>query len=315
MRMILVSIAAALTTALPVRAGLFEDLYRGATLFATPSGGPLSGTVGGGLANGQRLGRVRIVPNRFGKGWRFELDRSFGADSFGRPEVFDLGNYELELSGSLNATGEITTRGIPTFESDFATNQLNYSLRAKSGAQDVDLSGTLNIQHVGEFNPLGFYDVQITVSNTNSELSFDGVAVDGGIDTDFDVGPISLRGNVFVDLIAAGLASLGVDVSIVSEIFPASPIDRIVEDIQASLAQQAKVLSQRFAADPIESGDPAAGLAPVAPDDAALDSSALVGPVAGGVSYTTTPTPIPEPHAGWIVIAAGAWMTARKRRR
>lgn len=312
MRAYVTCIAVMMATTLPAHAGLFEDLYRGATVLARPSGSPLGGTVGGGLSNGQRFGRVRIVPNEFGQGWRFEFNRAFGSDSFGRPEIFDFGNYELELTGNLAATGQVTTRGIPTFSYDVNGGALNYSLRAKSGLQDVELSGTLNVLQTGEVNPFGFYDIQFNMSNTNSELLLQGVVADGGVDTDWDAGPISIRGNVYVDVVAAALASLGVDVSIASEIFPASPIDRVVEEIQATFAQQTKILGSRLT-DAVASDDPAAALAPVALVDLGLDTSRAFGPVGAAVTHTGPSGQIPEP-SGALLLLFGAAVAARFRR-
>lgn len=81
------------------QSGLYEDIYRGLQLAATPSGYPLTGTADGTRVNGQRAGRLRILPDQVGQGYTLEFDRSFGQDSRGRPEILDLGAYELELAG------------------------------------------------------------------------------------------------------------------------------------------------------------------------------------------------------------------------
>ena len=132
-------------------AQLFQNILDS---FVTPIGQPSVPRV-----NGARVGQLRVVPNQLGQGYRLELDRSFGNDQFGRPEVFDAGPFELELQGNVQATAGYTTRFFPIGTVDFSTTNLNYSLRARTGAQDFDLVGTLNMNGRAEVNPLGFYEV------------------------------------------------------------------------------------------------------------------------------------------------------------
>jgi hypothetical protein len=224
---------------LPARAEFFNDLRRGLQVLATPSGGPLTPGPGGSTTNGQRLGRVRVVPLGPARGFRLEFNRTFGNDSLGRPEVFDFGNTELQLAGGINFDAEVRRRGIPTLNLNAAANNLNYAIRGKTGAQDVTLQGTIQLVQNVEVNALGFYTANVSVSNTNSQLDAEGLAAEGDLDADFDVGPITVRGNVFYDVFVATLASFGVDTSELEGVFPRSPIDRITEEIRTSLEKQA----------------------------------------------------------------------------
>jgi hypothetical protein len=242
-----------LLCSVPALGGLFEDLYRGLEIYATPSGSPITGVAGGGRSNGARFGRLRIVPNELGQGYRLELDRSFGVDTRGRPETFDLGNFELQLSGATQSTLQFTRRGILTGNADFFANNLGYSLRGKSGGQDFELRGQLSVAQRLEVNRLGFYSLDLEISNANSSLIADGVLVDGERDVDFNVGPITIQGNVFFDAALALLTSFGVDTSELEGIFPESPIDRINDEIEQALRGQALVLGETLAAD-IEDG-------------------------------------------------------------
>lgn len=262
--------------AVPVGAdGLFRDIFHGLDLAVTPSGSPVTTLANGLRVNGARTGRVRVVPNRLGDGYRLELDRTFGADDTGRPEIFDAGPYELQLDGSIQSTLGFTRRNF--FGNDHTHNSffigsgnigianLNYELRETSGAQDITLRGTLNASGRIEVNQLGFYTLSLNVSNTNSELEMDGVVVGGDTDTDYDIGPINVKGNVFFDVVVASLAALGVDTSALEKVFPNSPIDAITRNIRDSLAGQMGVLGEDAAAKSLATASllPGDGVGPV----------------------------------------------------
>lgn len=224
-------VVAALASVVPARAGLFEDIYRGLELLATPSGFPLQNIGDGTRVNGERQGRLRIVPDRVGRGYTLELDRTFGGDSRGRPEVLDLGPWEMELRGATQATLGFTRRGLLIGNANLAANNLDYSLRGKSGVQDVELTGRLAMRGALEINQLGFYTIDLNVNNQNSQLLVDGVVATGNNNTNFDIGPISVKGNVFVDAAIALLGAVGLDTSALEQLTPKSAIDRVVDEL------------------------------------------------------------------------------------
>ncbi len=284
-------ITAMVLGSVPALGGLWEDLYRGLDIYATPLGGPLQTVPGGGQVNGNRFGRLRIVPNDLGQGYRLELDRAFGVDTRGRPEVFDLGNFELQLSGLTQTTLHFTRRGILTGNADMFAGNLNYSLRGKTGAQDFELRGTLDLRNQLEVNRLGFYSLDLEINNTNSSLIADGVLVEGERDTDFDIGPISIKGNLFYDVALAVLTSFGVDTGELEGVLPKSPIDRINDEIQAALRAETAVLGEVLAGD-LSSGTlslagTVEGQYSVGNVGRALDGAEAYGPTGDGL-------PIPE---------------------
>ena len=238
LRSIAVLLAAGLLCAASAPAGLFEDLYRAIDrYYVTPTGSPVSPAPGGGLSNGSRFGRLRIVPNRLGDGYRLELDRAFGADRTGRPEVFDLGNLELELSGNTQATIGFTRRFIPTFDARLRAGTLSYQLRGTTGGQDFVLLGQIDADQAIQFNALGFYAVNLTINNVDSRLVGEGLGVEGNVDTSFDVGPITIRGHILADALLALATSLGINTEDAEALFPKSPIDRINDEIESALRQ------------------------------------------------------------------------------
>ncbi len=283
----------------PAFGGLFEDLFFGLQVAATPSGGPITRTAGGFRVNGQRSGRVRITRNIPGQGFRLEFNRNFGNDFAGRPEVLDLGPLEVQLAGQTQATVDVTRRFIPTLATNVQFNNLNYSLRAKSGLEDIEISGTLNVTQNFEINPLGFYRLQLNISNTNAQTTISGVLNHDGIDQDkdidFDIGPISVRGNLYVDGLLALLNAAGVDVRGAEQAFPLSPIDRINALINKQLRGQAEIRI-----------DPGSARLP-APDPGLLTAAVA----SGNEDFTST---VPEPLS-LLLLAAGTVTLVETRRR
>lgn len=281
----------------PAMAGFGERLFQGLDFLATPGGSPAFVNAVGQRINGNRVGRVRAVPNDVGGGYRIEFDRTFGLDALGRPEVLDFGPFELELAGNLQATAGYTTRGFLGGNLDFTASNLQYSVRGQTGVQDFDLSGTLNAAAQVDLNQFGFYTFNVEVNNLNSQLSMDGVVVDGDLDSDFDIGPVTLKGNLFFDVALAALASFGVDTSGLSGLFPSSPIDRITQQIQDRLIAQSQVLGLQLEAD--GASDPL--LARLRTDGLGVFGAGDLGGSA-----------VPEPTS-LILILAGAGLAMRRR--
>lgn len=285
--------------------GIFEEIYRGLDLLATPSDGPLFNTGDGTRVNGSRSGRLRIMPNRAGQGYQLEFDRTFGPDTRGRPEVFDAGPYELQLQGGIQSTLAYTRRYLPTGSADTTINNLQYAIRGKSGLQDVQLSGTFNGATSLEINALGFYSLQADIRHLNAQLTLDGVVQDEE-DTDFDIGPISIRGNVFLDALGALSRSFGSDASgLVQEITPKSPIDIISDAIEEQLRQAAKLSNIELD----ESFDFSAAFAEALQSS---DAPTLLADVTSERDLPPLGAPIPEP-AAILLIGLPALLIIRRR--
>ncbi len=305
-------------------AGLWQDIYRGLDLAATPTGSPVFSTSDGTRVNGSRSGRVRIVPNGvFDKGYRIEFDRTFGADSHGRPETLYLGSAGvLTLQGSTQMTAGYTKLGDKAFagNANVNVNNLAYDLRTKLGVQDAELFGTLNLTGNLELNALGFYDLVLNGSQTNSQLKLDGVVIRDDKDTNFDIGPVVVSGNIFFDALLGMLTSLGVDTSQLETIFPKSPInlidDAISEDMQSTLVAGETVktdaapllLRTIFAQDGAAAQELVAGLAEGTLGGTSTDQVA-------SQSAQSAPSLVPEPGTLLLMIVGSAVAWSRKRRR
>lgn len=303
------AVAATLLCGSNAFAGLWDNIYQGLDYFVTPVGSPINVDGNGFRTNGSRAGRLRIVPNALGQGYRLEMDRVFGGDNSGRPEVFDLGNFELELSGSSSTTLSFTSRLLPTGNAQTSLANLSYVVRGKNGAQDMEIQGTLNGSSNLEINPLGFYTYSLDLSNSDSQVSVDGVIVnDSTKDTDFDIGPISVQGNIYYDILTSTLNSFGVATSGLEQLFPESPIDRVTREIQESLASQAKALEDRIQSD-LVSGvqDQQLALAAHGLISQALDSAGGVGPV----DPNTGAGQVPEPSGLALLIVGGLSLLRR----
>lgn len=279
-------------------AGLFEELYRGLDILATPSGSPVFGLPQGGRANGQRVGRLRIVPEGTGRGYNVEFDRTFGSDSFGRPEVLDLGPMSIQLVGGIDSTLGYTNRGFLTGTGEFNAQNLTYQLRTKTGAQDVFVQGRLNLQSNVLINQFGFYEYTLNAVNDQASIALDGVVVDDQLDLNMDVGPISVQGNIFADLVLGLLDTFGVDTSGVrNTLFEDSPIDALVQSFESQV--QAQVAG-------IAVGEPSEATALLNQDLVAANSATAVD------LPTDSPQQAPEPAALLALVIPGLLVLRRR---
>ncbi len=293
--------ALACVWAATAQAGLYDDIYRGLAILSIPSGSPVNQAADGSLVNGQRSGRLLIQPNVPGRGFDIEFNRVFGLDSGGRPEVLDLGQFEIQLSGATQATFGYTNRGVLIGSATINASNLNYALRAKSGIQDVTLTGTMNVAEHFELDEFGFYRATVNISNTNSELILDGSLAQETVPEDFDIGPISIKGNIFFDGFVALLSGLGVDTSQLEQLFPGSPIDQITNAIAEQVPQLVAGLQV--------TGD---GQLPPVPDS--IDAALLIPSVELTPTTPVTSPTIPEPSVLLLISLGGLFVRHWTRR-
>jgi hypothetical protein len=181
------------------RAQFYNSLFRGLSRLSAPA-----------APSALRFGQFRISQEPFSDGWRFDFSRSFGPDSFGRPNRIDLGPFDYTFnSGQVSWSGQFSKRVIPSVEFNAATNApIDYSMSLNTGFQDVNIDNAQLAYNMGwNINALGFYDYVLNVSH-RGEFDIDGMLlVDHGT-LDFDIGPINMSGNIVGDMLAAVTAPL-----------------------------------------------------------------------------------------------------------
>lgn len=191
-------------------ASLPKKIFRGITYGLSPS----IGTVQNGPFADQNIFRQHFIRNYVGDGMGYEFTRTFGTDSFGNGNTFDAGSVNLSLQGAMHNRFEINRRFIPelNIQSDTNGQQMNYNMRLFLGAESVQFQGAFAGNLTGTINALGFYNLQVSGTNTGTRRA-DGMLLTDNQITDFDIGPVNVVGNVFFDLasnfIQAGGATLG----------------------------------------------------------------------------------------------------------
>jgi hypothetical protein len=279
------------------QADLARDLFRSLELYATPSGNVVQTGLGGIRVNGQRQGQIRIEPNQFSEGWELIVDRTFGLDSAGRPETIDLGPIELTLQGSTATTASFSKRGFLEGNLNMIANNLNYQLRTTTGPIDATMTGTFNMNNNLQINQFGFYDLQVDLSQSNSTLLVETLGNTDSTELNYDIGPIDVRGNIFIDAIVGLLSFLGVDTTALEPLTGYSAIAELNRQINDSVA--GALADQGYALDTsngeVALTEIAAATAPIL-GDATIE---IAGPVAGDSSQdpgATAPTAsVPEP--------------------
>jgi hypothetical protein len=109
----------------------------------------------------------------------------------------------------LNTDAEIYTRFGPYAKLRIATENAtkggtqvpaNYKLTVNTGIENLTLQGTGSLLAEANINALGFYNVQAFISN-RGQVTIDG-PIPAARNLNFDLGPVSLQGNLFVDAMA-----------------------------------------------------------------------------------------------------------------
>jgi hypothetical protein len=119
-------------------------------------------------------------------------------------ETLDFGATELTLTGTPTFTFSTGGRGLQVMDFSLNTNNapLRYTLVSDAGSQRTAINGSFLMDLTGSINSFGFYDLTLDVSS-RQDVTQDGRFSDETFENDFDIGPISVRGNMFADLLGA----------------------------------------------------------------------------------------------------------------
>lgn len=208
------------TVAAPTaQAGLGKKLVRGITYALSPNIGEIQN--GPNADFNQFAQRFNYDPVTDGRS--YEVTRFFGDDSFGNPETLNLGFLNVQLrqpdGSGLQGAGIYSRVGynrrlIPEVYWDARTTGRNFSTFAGAGAVSAPLQyrvetnnglesgllfGTIQVDTSGSVNAFGFYNVDLAVVNTGTLTTRSYTTEDRNQDVSFDIGPVNLSGNIFVD--------------------------------------------------------------------------------------------------------------------
>lgn len=301
------------------QAGLGRRLVRGITYSLSPT----IGTIQNGPNVNNNIFAQRFSENPITDGKSYEFERFYGDDSYGSADTLNLGFLNVQLrqpdGSGLQGAGVYSKVGynkrlVPEFYFESRTTgrnfgsfagagsvsaPLQYLIETNNGFESSTLAGQLNYTTNGSMNLLGFYDVELSASNTGTWTT-DGGAVDRNQNVDFDIGPVNLSGNAFVDTALSVVDLIG------EQVFGVPP-----DDFNPNLARLRS-------ADEISAAI-AAGESITAPELASLVEAHLADPE--GVPLPENPNssagaanPVPEP-ASLLLLAAAAAAMARRRAR
>lgn len=174
---------------------------------------PLSPTLGQ-SANGpqadQNIFRQRFLRNYFGDGYGYEFTRTFGPDSYGDLNQFDFGTLlNASFQGAVHNRIEINRRVMPQIkiQMDTSGSPLLYNISSAPGGQTFTFSGSIVSNVTASIDALGFYNLQVSATNTGTSR-LEGYVVTDQQSTDFDIGPINVTGNIYIDLAASLLQAI-----------------------------------------------------------------------------------------------------------
>lgn len=226
----------------PAQAGWGSLIVRGIAYSLSPT----IGTAQNGPNTNQNFFSQRYGIDWLGNGRSYEFTRYFGADTYGQPDQINLGLVNLQLgappgsgllgAGVYNRVG-YNLRLVPEvyFQSiSVGRNQANltgtqaarspiqYNLEINNGVESLTFQGALSYISTGTVNALGFYSINFTASNTGSVAAAGALGTDTK-STDFDMGPVNLSGNIWVDMALAGIRYVGEQIGLPPELLPKQP--------------------------------------------------------------------------------------------
>jgi len=233
--------------------------------------------------------RVDAARNPITKGYDARADRYF------INETADLGFATVTLRGQLTLTASLTKLPTRAFSYGISTedNPLSYTITLKDAVQDVTVTGDIIIDYEFSMNGGGWYHKTLKVRNRGT-IEADGVLAEADNNIDFDLGPIDMSGNVFIDAAAFLVDLAGGDSSSLRGVSSAGPFLVLGEQ---EVALDAEILA--------------------ADQDLAEQINAAVTQAV--LEAATAPTRaamvVPEPSAIALLVLGCAYLTLKRHRR
>lgn len=119
---------------------------------------------------------------------------------------FNFGAWNVALDGPVNLDVSTGGRLLSQFDASFtiggsgasASTPLEYSYTIDTGPQTIQINGSVLADVDFSLNRLGYYDLKVVASGRETRTA-DGVVTGTN---DFDAGPITLSGNLYLDALA-----------------------------------------------------------------------------------------------------------------
>lgn len=227
---------------------------------------------------------------------------------------FDFGSAELVLSGPLSIEASTTSRGLDTLDftiqtaltRDLNPQPLQYVWTADAGGQRTQVSGDVIVDGGLSIDGLGFYSLNFDMSSRQATEQ-DGRVADGNSSADFDIGPVDLRGNIFIDLVAAILDPILTGAGLDNPLTGLTGADQLAKLIDAQQLQLPSsqsdlgLLSHRI----------------INPGVSETVVASLLGLDRSGLSSTESSrnAAVPEPLSAALMLAGATTLLAGRRRR
>ena len=273
-------------------------------------------------------GDLGVFRNTIGDGWTaFTTRRLTDWEIYGGAAGFEFSPINSNVS--LDTSLQVRKSPIPTARLRVATDvtgtdqaaPLAYNFWINTGLQDVRLEGTGSLEIQADINALGFYDIDAFISNRGT-LEFDGFIYTDESTADFDVGPISLSGNIYADALAAVTAPFFSSTSTANPLAVFSGRaklqdqikrrDELVARLDAGQPLTDDEMSEILTTSLLETVFGGAGSDLLDMTRQALKSAAKGQ--SDGIS-AATPGVVPEPASlgGWLVLTGAAGLRRRRR--
>ncbi len=146
---------------------------------------------------------IRGQQNPLSGGIDMIVNRNFIGNplDFGVADLSFQGPLSLQLSTSNRGVGQIDLSFTTAMNRDSQVSALNYVFNTDVGGQAAQVTGALVIDSDLSINRFGFYDLTMTLSS-RQDITQSGRFANDDQQSDLDIGPVNLSGNIFADILA-----------------------------------------------------------------------------------------------------------------
>jgi hypothetical protein len=244
----------------------------------------------------------------------FRISRNFLGNplDFGAMDLTFQGPVSLELSTGGRLVPQLDVNLTTAITSRSTAAPLSYEFNCEFAGQSVEVPGTFLVDAGLAIDKLGFYNLGLTLSSRQQVLR-QGESAGEGTTRDFDIGPVTVAGNIYADALAL------ITQPVYERLGQENPFEAIsgldsLSDLLMTYTNTAKSTLASGFARPVEDEDaPIGGVPPL------TLYHGLAGP-AGSAALVPERSPagnaaIPEPTALLLVLLTLPAMARRRVRR